>query len=293
MKAKKNISNLAIELTDIVGQSITEEHIHSSSNGREYYIQAPKQGAPMVLHHYRGAFFVDMHPADFEALVSDKISAHEYICSANWQVGYYWGGGSMVGGGYYQPLDVINRKEEVRRYLQILSCRGYKRACGYMPTEKDCNECNLEDCPFSKYKSGSWDSEMDEPDPRIDLFKSLRKKFEQEYPEYSLCGFSCDEIPEGEIWLRPNGRYIAEETLSFKVYASESLIRALLMHEVVPEDWDEYASSLKFRVREMYKPEVYEVTKTTLAKVYEGKDYTKKVEKVPLMARVMNLFKKF
>ena len=155
MNDNTNIINFANELTELTGQHIGLDHIHPSTEGRYYYIQAPKAGAPMLLNHYRGPFFIDIHPDDFEDISSGKVSAHEYITSANWQVGYYWGGGSMVGGGYYQPLDLVGRRDEVRRYLQILSCRGNRRSSGYMPSEKNCADCSVENCPFSKYKEGN------------------------------------------------------------------------------------------------------------------------------------------
>ena len=269
-----------------------------------YYIQAPKVGAPMLLHHYRGPFFIDIHPDDFEALTSGKISAHEYISSANWQVGYYWGGGCMVGGGYYQPLDLVGRRDEVRRYLQILSCRGSKVSCGYMPSEQSCANCSVENCPFSEYKEGSWDEEMREHDPRCDLFKALCERFKQENPGYTLRGFLCGGIPDGEIWLTPNGRYTVEEPFSFMAYASESLIRTLLMHESEPENWTEYAKSFQFRVHKRFE-ETHEVNPQTLEKACEGLDYAKKVpekapsvedsnateERVPLLMRMANFFK--
>ena len=90
-----NINSFATELSKLIGQHIGLDNIHPSTKGRSYYIQAPKAGAPMLLHHYRGPFFIDIHPDDFEALASGNVSAHDYIASADWQVGYYWGGSSM------------------------------------------------------------------------------------------------------------------------------------------------------------------------------------------------------
>ena len=139
-----NINNFASELSELIGQPIGLDHIHPTTKGRFYYTQAPKAGAPMLLHHYRGPFFIDIHPDDFESLSSGKISVHEYITSATWLVGYYWGGN----GGYYQPLDIISRQNEIRRYLQILSCRGHFNACHYMPSETKCANCFVENCPF-------------------------------------------------------------------------------------------------------------------------------------------------
>lgn len=302
MKMNINVSNFATELSELIGQNIGLDHIHPTTQGRYYYTQSPLVGAPMLLHHYRGPFFIDIHPDDFENISSGKVSAHDYIASANWQVGYYWGGGSMVGGGYYQPIDIIGRKDEVRRYFRILSCRGNRRASGYMPTAVRCADCSVNNCALSKFKQGSWDKEMPEPDPRLDLFKALCERFEQDNPGYTLRGFLCGNIPDEEIWIRPNGRYSEEEPLSFLVYASDSVIRALMMHEIVPENWNEYAKEFNFRIHKMFDSQSYEVTQTTLEKAFEGLDYTKKAktepeddiyeEKVPLLTRVANFFKK-
>lgn len=301
IKINVNVSNFATELSELIGQHIGLEHIHSSTENRQYYIQAPKAGAPMLLHHYRGRFFIDMHPDDFESISTGKISAHDYIMSANWQVGYFWGGGSMIGGGYYQPLDLVGRKDDVRRYLQILACRGGKNSHGYMPTEENCSNCSVKNCPFSNYKEGNWDAEISESDPRIYLFNALRERFEQENPGYTLRGFSCDKIPDGEIWIIPNGRYVENEKLSFTVYVSKSVIQELLMHETEPENWNDYAKSFKFRIHKMFEGNTYDVTKETLEEAHEGLDYTKKMymqpekvkeEKVTLMTRVKEFFKK-
>lgn len=269
MNDNTNIINFANELTELTGQNIGLDHIHSSTEGRYYYIQAPKAGAPMLLNHYRGPFFIDIHPDDYDSLVSGKVSAHDYIVSANWQVGYYWGGGYMVGGGYYQPLDLVGRRDEVRRYLQILSCRGYRQSCGYMPSEKNCADCSVENCPFSKYKEGNWNAEMQEPDPRRDLFKALQKRFEQENPGYTLRDFCCGNIPEGEVWIHANSRFSAEEPFSFDLVVSESVIQSLLMHEIETENWTEYAKSFQFRIYNMFDKQSYDVNEGTLEKAFD------------------------
>ena len=297
MENSNNISMFATELSQFIGQIIGVDHIHSSDKGRYFYIQAPQPGAPMLLHHYRGPYFVDMHPDDYENLVSGKVSPHEYIMSANWQVGYYWGGGNMVGGGYYQPMDIIKKKNEVRRYLKILSCRGGRRSSGYMPSEQTCAKCSIQNCPFSKYKTGNWENELQEPDPRIDLFKALRTRFEQEYAGYTLHGFIASKIPEEEIWLSPKTRFSESEPISFSVYASNELIRDLLMHEIEPEDWDDFAWSFTFKVNINQK--LVKATAETLKKSYQRLPSEKPVEevanvevKLPLLARIMNRFKR-
>lgn len=263
-----NISKFAQEMSELVNQKILEENVHPSK-GRSYYIQPPKAGSPMLLHHYRGPFCIDMNPEDFSALQDGKISAHDYITSANWQVGYFWGGIGMLGGGYYQPIDIIGRKDEVRRYLQILSCRGYNHSSGYMPPEKDCLECCVSSCPFSRYKEGDWEAELEEHDPRLDLFKALYKRFGSENPGYVICGFSCySDIPENEIWLEATSRYPYDSMKGFMAYASSSVIRSLLMHETSPENWEEYAEHFEFYIR-MFGGELKSVTEENLKKAHE------------------------
>lgn len=302
IKNNINVNNFATELSELIGQHIGLDQIHSSTEGRFYYIQAPKAGAPMLLHHYRGPFFIDMHPEDFESISTGKISAHNYIMSANWQVGYFWGGGSMIGGGYYQPLDLVGRKDDVRRYLQILACRGGKKSHGYMPSEKKCTDCSVENCPFSKYKEGCWDVEIPESDPRVYLFNALRERFEQENQGYTLQGFICAKIPDGEIWIGPNIRYTEDDPFSFMTYVSQSVVQKLLMHETEPENWGDYAKNFQFRIHQTLDSNTLDVTKETLEKVYEGFDYTKKAnmqfpeemkkEKVTLISRVVAFCKK-
>ncbi len=294
-----NVQSFAMELSKLVGQPISTDHIHPCATGRYYYTQAPKDGAPMILNHYRGPFCVDISPADFRAISSGNVSAHDYITSANWQVGYYWGGGSMLRGGYYQPVDIVNRSEEVRRYLKILSCRGFYRACGYMPSEAKCAQCVVENCPFSRYKEGNWEAELPEVDPRVVLFRSLRTRFEDENPGYTLHGFLCGGIPENEIWIKPSGRYTLEEPFAFMAYASNTVIQSLLMRETEPEKW---ANCVEFRIHKMFEDQVdLNVTKESLEKVSEELDYTKKVntrpedvdeERVPLAVRVGTFCKK-
>lgn len=242
----ENLNVFAEEVSKLVGRRIDTGHI-CEGTGRFYYIQSTEPGAPMILHHYRGSFFIDIHHDDLEAIKNGKVDVKEYIKKANWQIGYFWGGGSMVGGGFYQPFDIIGRSEEVKRYFTILSCRGFHNSCGYMPSKDNCDTCNVEKCPFSKYKEGgSWENELKEYDPRRDFFKSLRAFFEIEYPGYTLRGFSCSKnIPDDQIWVTSNF-HIEDEPYSFLATASENTIRALLMHEVEPEDWKEYAKGFKF-----------------------------------------------
>lgn len=142
---------------------------------------------------------------------------------------------------------------------------------------------------------------MHEPDPRCDLFEALRKRFEQENPGYTLRGFLCGGIPDGEIVLTPNGHYHEDQPFELKACASDSVIRSLLMREIEPENLVDYAKSFQFLVHKPFEVQAYEVNPEMLETVFEGLDYTKNAnpqpkaditkEKVSLAAHVWALIK--
>ncbi len=293
----ENIRKFADEVSKIVEMPITEEHVHASE-GRYYYIQPPKVGAPMILNHYRGAFFIDIHPDDYRKIFFGEISTNDYIQSANWQIGYYWGGYSMIGGGYYQPIDLIGRQEEVRRYVKILFCRGRWHATGYMPNEVRCSYCTVKNCPFNQYNTeGNWDNELTENDPRKDLLEALVRRFEWKFPGYTIKGFLCGKIPNNEVWFRPNFHYSVQDEFSFTAYVSQSVIQELLMRENIPEDWDNYAGSFRMKAISMLGDLKYAATRENLARVSEKiETWTNPQdvweEKVPLVTRVLSYLKR-
>ncbi len=290
-----NIEKFAQELTNITGVNITVDHIHPQTTGREYYVQAPISGAPMLLHHYRGPFFVDIHPNDYEKMERGEISPNEYIATANWQVGYYWGGGSIYG-GYYQPLDIVGRQEEVKRYLKILSCRGARNSSGYQASEERCSKCSVEACPFSRYKIGFWENELQEPDNRQVFYKAFYKSFEEEHPDYIIRGFlPSNTVRDDTIVLIPNCRYEEEETQNLHIYVSNNLVRDILMHKVVTENWDEYAKKFRLVLKRPFSEEEFEVTEENLKKLCSEQDRIKKEEKLPTIednSTSSNIFKK-
>lgn len=274
MEKNINLINFANELGSIVDQPIGLEHIHAMSKGRGWYIQKPEVGAPMLLNHYRGPFFVDIHPDDFEKITSGEVSAHNYIYSANWQIGYFWGGGTMVNGGYYQPFDIVNHVEEVRMYFKTLACRGHYRASGYMPSEENCKTCQVEKCSLSKYKEDACDSKIQEYDPRIDFFEALRRRFESQFPGYTLDDLYCADNSENDtIILIPNVLYADEDSYTFRVYASDNVIKGFLMHKIIPEDWDGYAKNFKFKLHQMCSQEYFEATEENVRAIFNNVDY--------------------
>lgn len=274
-----NMGVFAQELSTIIGQPIGVGQIFPSEEGRFYYIQAPLKGAPMLLHHYRGGFFVDINPDDYEKLANGDLEPQEYIRTANWQVGYYWGGGDMISGGYYQPLDIVGKQETVRRYLRILSCRGRLRSSGYKPAEAECQHCFVAGCPFSPYNEsirGLFRSEeVEEYDPRLDFLDALFFRFGAEHPDYRIRGFFCQTnmAEDNQILLVPNGHYKKDEPYSYTAYASEAVIRDLLMRRIIPDNWEKYSKSFEFVLFQRGSSNYLEATDENLKALSASEDY--------------------
>ncbi len=84
MENISNIQKFATEVSETIGERI--EDVFPSAKGRSYFIQPPKLGAPMILKHYEGTLFIDIHPIEYKGIASGSISVHAYILSANWQI---------------------------------------------------------------------------------------------------------------------------------------------------------------------------------------------------------------
>lgn len=273
----ENMNNFTAKMTALTGRTIGLGNVHPSSHGRWNYIQPPLEGAPMILSHYCGCVVIDIHPSDYDNIYSGEVSADDYICRANWQIGYYFGGGSIFSGGYYQPIDILKHSEEAKRYLQILSCRGRRVASGYMPKAEQCLNCTVDNCPFSPYKDGLWDNELQEYDGRIDFFRLLKERFENRYHAYVLGNLSSWEIADNEIWLRPATRHNSMP-ISFTAYAPNSIIRSILMRRLEPSK--KLVNGFHFRlVTNWAKGETVELKLESIVRVFEEINCNARYEK--------------
>lgn len=181
----------ASELTARIGYVFGEDHIHTDENGWYYYIPAKSlhHNRPLIMHHYRGPYFVVIPWEDMKAIQAEEISVTEYIDTSVWSFGRYWGGGTMIGGGYWQILEGgtpgFTDTERIKRYMTILACRGHRVSCGYMPSDECCEKCAIEKCPFTQYapkhEGSSWDAEVRERDARRELFNEMAKLIEARY----------------------------------------------------------------------------------------------------------------
>lgn len=242
-------------ISDLIGHKIVAENILDDSEGWYYYISnnSLQERHPLIMCHYCGMLFIVIPSKEYEELQCGVISPEEYINKVHWSFGWYWGGGSMVGGSFWQPLEEssgIHDTEKIRRYLSILKCRTNRRSSGYMPREEDCSQCKVEYCPFSNYgfkKDGaSWDNEVQEHDCRRDIFKAVTERAKKEL-QIELHGLMSHN---GETALLLPNSYEKSATL----YLPVKLLNELLYHPV-ERDWEKIASEIKFELGVFNKEE--------------------------------------
>lgn len=249
-------NNWIITFTKIIyqktGLPVSPDHVHISER-RQYYIPQAEPGHPLFLHHYRGPYFIDIHPDDYEKLSSGKVSTEEYINNAYWAFGYYWGGGNMISGGYFTPLENtpgLNNREKIYRFMTIIACEGNNRASGYTPTFERCSKCSIEKCPFSIHKGnyGNYSHEIPRPDGRKDFVKIVAKRLRSNYGyklEYVI--FCLDVIPENDFMLLPN--YTER---SFILYISDQLVKKLLYHVHSTQELEQVVGNMNMYVGTSY-----------------------------------------
>lgn len=198
---KKEIATIVSRLA---GYPVTEENVHSDEAGWYYYIPAKslQEGRPLLLIHYRVSAFIVIPYRDYQSLERGLITPQEYIETSKWGYGYYWGGGSLVGGCFWQPLEEgigIYDTAKISRYLHMLSCRTNRRSSGAIPTPEQCKNCSVKGCPVQR---GSFKSEIPEIDYRVHLFKALAERADQELG-IKLRGLCCSDLPDDEVILTP------------------------------------------------------------------------------------------
>ncbi len=239
-----NLEKLSKELGELLEQNISVANIRAST-GIFYYIQEPLPGAPILLYHHRSGFVVEMNEWDYESLKNGDISAEQFIQESNWQVGYYLGKGTMIQGAYYQPIDIIGRKDQVRRYLKIVKCRVDRSVSESVPSSEKCETCGVCKCPFN---DGNWADELEEIDYRKYFKNALTRLLKQVSPSYGLSTFLCADFEEESIYLVPNWHY-PNEPYMFAGYVSNQLIQELLMKSVEPDNWDEYVKKFNIYIQ--------------------------------------------
>lgn len=183
------LDKFATAIKEMTGIYLGTDHIHSDYNGWYYYIKEKslEDNHPLLMMHYRGPMFAVIPYEEYSLLERGEIDPVDYINNARWSYGYYWGGGSMLGGVFWQPLEDgtgIKNKDMISRYLNILSCRTMARSSGYKAPLERCQKCSVDSCPFSQHAEknadADWDKEIKEHNYRIDLSNAFATRIKEE-----------------------------------------------------------------------------------------------------------------
>lgn len=250
------IDQLAAKVNECTGHYLGTDHVHSDVNGWYYYIQKKslKANHPLLMNHYRGPLFAVIPHEDYARLERGEIDPIAYVDNAKWSFGYYWGGGSMIGGAFWQPLEEgtgIHDKEKISRYLSILRCRTHRNSSGYMPTEENCQKCAVNNCPFSKYAeknaNADWALEVQEHDYRIELFNAVIKRVQEELL-LKVSGAFCYDGNNALLIPNDNG------LKSCAIYLPVSILNDIL-YNPGERDWEKMASEFIFELGVMMKPD--------------------------------------
>lgn len=237
------------KLYDLTGHRVTNYNIYSDEHGWYYYIEAKslETNHPLIMNHYRGQLFAVIPLKDYNELESGNINPNSYVENAYWNFGYYWGGGSLITGVFWMPLEKdagIHDKEYVKRYLSILNCRTHRKSCGYMPPEEQCKRCHVKNCPFSeieeKNRYASWVNEVNEHDYRTYMFSAVAERV-KETLEIEVVGYLCHK-GENALLLPHSWK---KDTCT--LYLPVTLTNDLLYHPG-ERDWKNIASNMQLEL---------------------------------------------
>jgi len=193
--------------------------------------------------------------ADYQRLEKSEITVDEYIETSHFNYGFLWGGGGLISGAYWQPLeDVpgIHDTNRISRYLRILSCRTGTRSHGHSPTAERCQKCQLDEtgCPYSPLnQTGCWDNEIQEPDGRVELFNAIGERLEKELG-FKIGNVMSHSNDSGELLLFPGF-----EPNSVQAYVNKDLLNDLLYHPKEERDWMAMAQSFKITLGISWQPD--------------------------------------
>lgn len=287
MKEVKNWKKEFVTVvSELAGYSVREEDIHSDKVGWHYYIPAKsmQEGRPLFLIHYRGPAFIVIPYKEFEALENGDINPEDYIENSRWCFGYYWGGGSMIGGSFWQPLESgkgIHDTAKISRYLNILSCRTRKRIAGATPTAEQCKNCFAQGCPIQIM--GVFASEIPEVDYRVKLFKALSERAEKKLG-VKLKGLVCSDLPEHTVIITPDYKGTCCVTIPKKLNV-ELLNNPDKFAEI---DWKDFSKQFNFELR--YADKSYSLeTREQVKEILEAIGILKEWKKISLKKKVIDL----
>lgn len=246
MMNKDVLQELSTKISRLIDYHLGADHIHyiqEDGSGYYYYIQNLKPGYPVLAMHYRGTLMLVLPFRDAHQLSTREVSVDDYIKNSHFNYGYYWGGGSMISGGYWQPLEDktgIHNRGRICRYLHILYCRTSKVSCGYDPREERCRKCPLDatKCPFSPLnQTGTWENEVQETDRRLELFQAINSRLEAELG-FSISSRISHNGDRNDLILIPG---LEPDTVI--AHVNRDLLNDLLYHPDEVHDWKQMAQN--------------------------------------------------
>lgn len=245
-------SEMSEKITTLVGYPLQAGWIVHDDPGFHYYIRNLRPGYPICVMDYhvmpgrRPELMLVLPYADYRRLEKVEYSVEEYLTTAHFSFGYYWGGGSVLG-AYWQPLEAesgIHDTERIKRYLWQMACRTYVHSLGHDNPAELCASCPLkaETCPHSALVTNSercWKSEISEFDGRVKLFNALIDRISAEL-RFGVRGVLSHTGAKDILEL-----YAGYEPESVQIRVSQELLNDLLYHPEPERNWGELARSLR------------------------------------------------
>lgn len=237
---------LASKISNRIGVVLDAKNIHyiqADGTGYHYYIQCLKPNYPVLMADYKGQLILVLPFEDYKLLCDEKIVVDDYIESAYFNYGYYRGGGGLISGAYWQPLEEgpgIHDTESISQYLNLLHCR-MAQWMSVRISEECCAHCSLASasCQYSPLgKDTREEYQLNEPDSRPKLFAVIKARVEAEL-NFQVSQYFSHDGDRNELRLFPGNKL---DTVTLGV--SARLLNDLLYHPNRDYDWQQLAQNL-------------------------------------------------
>lgn len=255
---EKVAQELSSKISLLIGYHLDKDniqHILEDGTGYHYYVQCLKPRHPLLIIHYRGPLVLMLPFEDYQRLNSEEVTVDAYIESSFFNYGYYLGGGDLLNGAYWQPLEEgvgIHNTEYISQHLHFLSCRS-SRWMSRQISQECCEHCPLDGarCQYSPLNhdvSGGYI--LTENDDRRHLFYAVEERVQRELG-FQLYSRTAHEGDRHELRLYPGDM---PNTVTIGV--SAELLNDLLYHPQ-PEstNWARMAHGLTISITKFCRPE--------------------------------------
>lgn len=235
------------------GFPLNAEMIFSDERDWEFYIgkNSLQEKSPLLLMNYMGELMAVIPEKDYRSLDTKEVWPFEYVPKVKWYYGQYLDNAHSTMDVFWQPIENrvgINDKSKISRYLQMLKCRIDFYRTNEMPSDETCENCEIQNCPFStldsKKANSDWNKEVQERDFRMELFDAVKERVKDElglevtkYTHHT--GSKALLLMTSEISKTTRDQvelYLPIKMLNF------------LMYNPVYRNWKQYAKSYTFEL---------------------------------------------